>query len=491
MRQLLAESVLLGMMGAVAGLALTGLIHRVLPTVLPADFPRTDDLHFDGVVIAFALVSSGVVSVAFGLLPALRVRRLDLVASLSEDGSAPVGAGAASRVGRARILIMAGQVAIACVLLVGAVLLGRSFLALLTADRGYDPSGVLTGRVSMPESLFKPERRYEIVRRVLERLSATPGVADAAFTSELPLTAGGSTAAFQLRLPGGPVPVQASPRIVSAKSFSALGMRVVAGRGFSESDTESSPPVTVVNRVFANRYLHGDAVGTKIPLGLGYMDSDKDATIVGVVDDVRYVGSNDATQPEMYYSYRQLDARLSVPVVTLLVRTQRDPAALAGALRSAVREADGTLVSEAVMTMEDRMLVGLARPRLYMILLGGFAAFALTIAAVGLFGVLSYSVAQRSREIAVRSALGASPAQILSLVLRQGLTIAGAGIVVGIAAAVVLARSMATFLYGIAALDAVTFVAVPLVVFVVAGFACIAPAWRAARLDPLSVLRGV
>jgi len=489
MRQLLAESVLLGMIGAVAGLALTGLIHRVLPAVLPADFPRADDLHFDGAVVAFALVSSGVVSVAFGLLPALRVRRLDLVASLSEDGSAPIGAGAASRVGRARMLIMAGQVAIACVLLIGAVLLGRSFLALLAADRGYEPSGVLTGRVSMPESMFKPERRYEIARHVLERLAATPGVTDAAFTSELPLTAGGSTAAFQLQRPSGPVPVQASPRVVSARSFSALGMRVVAGRGFSESDTESSSPVAVVNRVFANRYLHGNALGTKIPQGLGYMDSDQDATIVGVVDDVRYLGSNDATQPEMYYSYRQLNARLAVPVVTLLVRTASDPAALAAALRSAVREADATLVSESVMTMEDRMLIGLARPRLYMILLGGFAAFALTIAAVGLFGVLSYSVAQRSREIAVRTALGASPTQILGIVLRQGLAIAGVGIVVGVAAAVVLARSMATFLYGVAALDAFTFVAVPSVILVVAGCACVSPARRAARLDPLKALR--
>jgi predicted permease len=489
MRQLLVESVLLGMMGAAAGLALTRLLHGVLPTVLPADFPRADDLHLDAPVVAFALIASGVVSIAFGLLPALRVRRVDLVASLSEDGSAPVGAGAASRVGRARMVIMAGQVAIACVLLIGASLLGRSFLALLTADRGYDPSGVLTARVSMPDSMFTPERRYAIVHQMIDRLSAIPGVADAAFTSELPLTAGGSTAGFTLHRPGGPVPVQASPRVVSASTFSALGLRVIAGRGFSDADTESSRPVAVVNRVFANRYLQGNALDAKVPMGLGYMDPDSDATIVGVVDDVRYLASNDSTQPELYYSYRQLKGRLIVPVVTLLVRTPGDPSGLAGALRSAVREADGTLVSEAVMTMEDRMLVGLARPRLYTILLGGFAAFALAIAGVGLFGVLSYSVAQRSREMAVRSALGASPAQILGMVVRQGLTIAGTGICVGIAAAVVLARSLATFLYGVTPHDAVTFVAVPVVLLAVAAMACVAPARRAARLDPLRVLR--
>jgi predicted permease len=324
---------------------------------------------------------------------------------------------------------------------------------------------------------------------MLDRLAATPGVSDAAITSELPLTPGGSTAAFTLNGPSGPVSVQASPRVVSARTFSALGMRVIAGRGFSESDSESSPPVAAVNRVFANRYLHGNAVGARIPMGIGYMDPDSDATIVGVVDDVRYLATNDSTQPEVYYSYRQLKGRLIVPVLTLLVRTPGDPAALAGALRSAVREADGMLVSESLMTMEDRMLAGLARPRLYTIMLGGFAVFALAIAAVGLFGVLSYAVAQRSREIAVRSALGARPSQILQMVVRQGLTIALAGVVVGMLCAVVLAQSMATFLYGVTPHDALTFVSVPLLLLAVTAIACFIPARRAARLDPLRVLR--
>lgn len=489
-RQLLAESLLLGMSGAAAGLALTWVLHRIIPTVLPADFPRTDDLGLDVIVIAFALAVSGVASLAFGLIPALRLRRLDLVASLSEDGSAPVGAGVASRVGRARMTIMAGQVAIACVLLIGASLLGRSFLGLLTADRGYDPSGVLTAHLSMPESMYTPERRYEILRRVLERLAATPGVADAAFTSELPLTAGGSTAAFPLRHPSGPVHVQASPRIVSARSFSALGMRIIAGRSFSEADAETSPPVAVVNRTFANRYLEGAAVGAKLPMGVGYGDFDTEATVVGVVDDVRHLSSADAPQAELYYSFRQLGGHVVVPVVTLLVRTPGDPAALAGALRTAVREVDGTLVSEAVMSMEDRLLIGLARPRLYTILLGGFACFALVIAAVGLFGVLSYTVAQRSREIAVRSALGARPSQIVGLVVTQGLAIASAGLIVGVGAAIVLARSMSTFLYGVTAHDPFTFIVVPVLLLLVAGIACLVPAHRAAHVDPLRVLRG-
>ncbi len=490
-RQLLAESLLLGMSGGAAGLALTWMLHRVIPTVLPADFPRTADVGLNGIVVAFALTVTVVASVAFGLVPALRARRLDLVPSLSEDGSAPVGAGTASGVGRARLAIMAGQLAIACVLLIGASLLGRSFVALLTADRGFDPSGVLTARLSLPQSMYTPERRYEIVRRVLDRLAATPGVADAAFTSELPLTAGGSAASFPLRTRSGQVQVQAAPRIVSGRTLPALGLRVVAGRGFSDADTETSPPVAVVNGTFARRYLEGAAVGMKVPMGVGYGDFNTEATIVGVVDDVRYLSSRDSSPPpEVYYSFRQLGGRLRVPVVTLLLRTPGDPAALAGALRSAVRDADGNLVSEGVMTMEDRVLLGLARPRLYTILLGGFACFALVIAAVGLFGVLSYAVAQRSREIAVRSALGARPAQIVGLVVRQGLTIAAFGIAAGFGAALVLVRSMASFLYGVTVHDTVTFMSVPLVLLAVTAIACFIPARRASRLDPLRVLRG-
>jgi putative ABC transport system permease protein len=326
----------------------------------------------------------------------------------------------------------------------------------------------------------------------MDRLRRDPRVTDAAFTSELPLTAGGSTAAFTLRAPNGPMSVQASPRVVSAESFSALGMRIVAGRGFSAQDNDATAPVAVVNRAFATRYLNGAALGIKVPMGLGYQDADSDAEIVGVVDDVRYVASNDATQPEIYYSYRQLRGRLPVPVVTLLVRAQGDPNALAGALRAAVHDADGTLVAEAVSTLEDRVLVGLARPRLYLALFGGFAAFAIVIAGVGLFAVVSYSVAQRSREIAVRSALGARPSQIVALVMRQTVTIAIGGIAIGLSGAVVLSRSMATFLYGVTPHDAVTFVSVPMLLLAVTAIACFVPARRAAlrRTGFYEVLQG-
>jgi putative ABC transport system permease protein len=488
-RQLLAESLLLGAAGSAAGVLLAWLLHQLLPAVLPVDFPRAEGITFDATVILFTVMLSLVASMVFGLLPAVRVRRLNLVAALSEDGTAPTGASLVTRGGRARIAIMVGQVAIACVLLVGASLLGRSFFLLLNADRGYDPSGILTARVSLPASMYSAERRYEIVHAILDRLATIPTITDAAFTSELPLTAGGSTSAFTLQRPGGPIKVQASPRVASARVFPALGMRIVAGRGFNESDTESAPPVVVVNRAFARRYLDDRAVGSKVPMGVGYQDSDVEATVVGVVDDVRYLAAGDATQPEIYYSFRQFSGRVPVPVVTFLLRTIHDPTTLAGELRAAIRQADDTVVPEGIATMEDRVLTGLARPRLYTLLLGGFAIFALVVAGVGLFAVLSQTVAERSREIAVRNALGARASDITRLIAGQGLAIAGAGLIIGAALAMVLARSLSTILYGITPHDRVTFIAVPLVLLCVSIVACLVPARRATKLDPVQVLR--
>ena len=489
MRQLLIESLILGLTGGAAGLLLASLLHRSLPSLLPADFPRVADLAFDSRVVAFALLASMVTSLVFGVLPALQVRRLDLVGALTEDGGGSAGLARASRTARVRLAIMAGQVAVACVLLVGASLLGRSFVRLLDADRGYDPAGVLTARLSMSGSQYTPERRHLLIAGILDRLRGTPGLEYAAFTSEMPLTAGGSTVGFSMRGPDGPVAVQASPRVVSPELIQALALRVASGRGFTPSDTDTSPPVAIVNQAFARRYLKGSALGAEVPLGVGYMDP-VPATIVGVLDDVRYLSAADTTQPEIYYSFLQLRRRLTVPVVTVLLRTTGDPATLTPALRTAVTEADGGLVPDAVSSLEARILTGLARPRLYALLVGGFAVLALLVASVGLFGVLSYSIAQRSRELAVRSALGATRGDIMRLVFRQGSLVAAVGVIAGLAIAATLTRSMAALLYGVTAYDPTTFVVVPIVLFAVSALACALPARRAARENPLTALRG-
>lgn len=496
-RQLLAESLLLGITGGLLGVALTVALQRSLPSMLPADFPRVDDLGINAVVIAFALIVTLGTSIAFGLLPVLNLRKSNLVEALAGEGTAPAGAGIQARTAGVRMAIMAAQVAIACVLLIGASLLGRSFIALLGADRGFDPGDVLSARLTMPEALYpSQERRFALIDEILNRLRTLPGVTEPSFTSELPLTRGGSTAAFTMTSPaaeGGVVTAQASPRIVSPRYFSTLQMRAVAGRTFTDADTESAERVVVVNQSFARRYLGDSWVGSKLPVA-GYAtrgDDNLTATVIGVLDDVRYVSAQDqASQPEMFYSYRQMDGRLPVQTVTLLVRASGDPAAIAGQLQSVIRQTDERLVADVILPLEQRLLTTLARPRLYSVLLGSFAGFALLTATIGLFGLLSYAVSQRSRELALRAALGADRGSILRLMLRQGLAVVVSGLAAGMLASIWLTGFLSTQLYGVAPHDAFTFIAVPLVLLTVGGLACMLPAWRAATVDPVRILRG-
>jgi putative ABC transport system permease protein len=495
-RQLLVESLLLGMAGGAAGVGLAWVLLGALPAILPADFPRAAALSLDLPAAGLALLAALSSGVLLGLLPAAAFRRLRPWRALAEGGAAISGPGWRTSSARARLLIMGGQVAIACVLLVGASLLGRSFVAMLTAERGYDSAGVLSARISMPAGLFPTaEQRFAIVDRVMTRLAAWPGLSQAAFTSEIPLTAGGSISELTMRSAAGGgavVRAQASPRLVSAQYFSTMAMRLTAGRGFSAADDAAAPIAAVVNEAFARRYLGPSPLGTTMPVaGYGPIDGPPlESTVVGVVEDVRYVTGPRASQPEIYYDYRQLRGRLPVQTVTLLVRGAGDASATAAALRTVVRETDDRLVAEAILPLDERLLATLARPRLYASVLAAFASCALTIAAIGLFSVLSYSVSERARELAIRSALGAGRLGVFMLVLRQGLGVIAAGAALGLMAAWWSSGLLATQLYGIVPHDRATFVAVPLALGVVGAVACLAPAIRAARLDPLRILRG-
>jgi len=490
-RQLLVESLVLGLAGGVIGLALAGALHRALPSVLPADFPRLDDVVIDVRVMAFALGLSLLTSVAFGLWPALQVRRLNLVQGLTEDGLAPVGGGSRSGTARARALIMGGQIAIACVLLLGAALLGRSFISLMRADRGYDPANVLTARLLTPSSSYTPQRRAALLTTVLDRLHAIPGVRQAAFSSVVPLMAGDASMGFRMPSHKPPVgvlvQVQAGQRLVSDGYFTAIGMRIVQGRAFAPADTSSSVPLIIVNREFARRYLTDAPIGEKVaPAGADAKDAWE---VVGVADDVRQPNVSQGAQPEMFVCYRQLAGGVADGSSNLVIRTAGDPIGFVPTLKALVRGQDPSLVLESIMTMDDRIMTTLAKPRLYALLLGGFAVFALAIAGVGLFGVLSYSVAQRSREIGVRTALGAQTADIVVLVLRQAAAMTLGGLAVGLWASFALVTYLSKFLYGVTVHDWVSFVLVPLVLAMVAGIACVVPARRAARVDPRQVLR--
>lgn len=480
-RQLLIESLLTGLTGGAAGLFLAALLHRVMPSMLPTDFPRLEGVGVDAVVVIFALVVSVLASVAFGVLPALRARRLNLVESLSEDGTAPSGGGSRTRTARLRSAIMAGQVAVACVLLVGASLLGRSFLALVNADRGFDPANVLTARLQLPGFAYAPERRAELVDAILERLRSTPGVTAATYTDGPPLGVyGGSAFWINDRQ------VQAASRTVVPGYFAAMGMRFVGGRDFTGDDVASSRPVFIVNRTFARQYLSGSPVGERVR---GWVrDKYPHWQIIGVVEDVRHRGVTEPLEPEVY-RYRPADERRASTSPTFIVRTAGDPTAATATLRALAKQQDPSLVFDSVMTMEDRVRTTLAGPRLYAMLLGGFASVALAIAGVGLFGVLSYTVARRSREIAVRMALGARQMDIVRLVAGQGLMVTIGGLAAGLLASAAMARSLAALLFGVTTHDTVTYVLVPAILIVVAVAACLGPARRAATLDPLKVLK--
>ena len=494
-RQWLIESALTGIAGGILGVLGAAVLLRALPAVLPADFPRMDDITLDWRVATFASLVTILASVVCGLVPGLQTRRLDLVQSLGDDGSAPVGGSMRTAAARTRAVIMAGQVAIACVLLVGAGLLGRSLIALINVDRGYDPNNLLTARLPLPPRATFTQSAA-MLEKMRDRLRGLPGVTHAAFGNALPLVSTGGLSGFSLPSPRDPsikIEAQSFHRTVSPDYFAAMRLRLLAGRYLADTDTETSQPVVVVNRSFAAQYLGKDPVGQRLAYS---MYSRSGFEVVGVVDDMKQGGVDiaglsrtaDTVQPEMFTSYRQLGAVMPVSVI-LIARTSGDPLPLAPALRALVREEAPTLVLDSVMTMQDRLMSSLARPRTYAVVLGGFAIFALAIAAVGLFGVLSYSVAQRTREIGVRTALGARTSDVVALVLKQGTIITVTGLAIGLGAAALLVRSLSRILYGVQPFDALTFAAVPTAMIAVAALACVAPAFRAARIDPLRALR--
>jgi predicted permease len=493
LRQLAIESLTLGLAGGVLGCGLAWALLSAAPAILPADFPRAIDIAPSGPVVVFAIATAIVASTIFGLLPALRLRRLNLAETLGEDGTAPAGATGRTSVTRARLLIITGQIATASVLLIGALLLARSFVALLDADRGYDPGQVISARLSLGTSSYTPARRNAVLGEIVGRLGRTAGIRSAALTTELPLTPGGSTSAFTMPArdgSGGTVSIQASPRIVSPYYFDVLGLRILEGRPLADADTETSQPVAVVNETFRRRYLGDKAIGEALPMALWGQNQDGSATIVGVSEDVRYVGAVTTSLAEIYFSHRQLKVGVRPTTAWILVRSSDRMEATAGMLRNAVAESDRALVTESVMTLEDRLLAGsLARPRLYAALIASFAGLALIVTGVGLFGVLSYTVAQRTRELGLRAALGAGRVELVWLVARQAVGVAIAGILVGLVASMWLTRFISTLLYGVTTSDPTTYVAVPVVIALLAVVACLGPARRAATLDPVKALR--
>ncbi|GMV23801.1 MAG: hypothetical protein AMXMBFR57_37500 [Acidimicrobiia bacterium] len=489
-RQLLVESLLLSLLGGVVGVGLAALLHRLLPMVLPADFPRVHEIVMNWRVVVFAVVASVVAGVLSGLLPVWQARRLRLVDVLTEDGQAPVGLSRRTSVGRLRLVILVAQVAAATVLLVGAALLGRSFAALWQTDRGYQPLNALTARVPLPDPPFSPARRADVLDQMLSRLRGVPGVQHAGFTSALPLTNVEGLMGFTMPprpRQDAPVNAQAGVKTISPGFLEALGAVMVEGRDFTMQDTAASPAVVLVNETFARTYLDGRALGARLPVSADNVRTESE--VVGVVRDIHPRSRGEEPGPELFFAAGQVPQGVRMPEPVLVVRTTSAPDALVPMLRQFARDADAAILLDNVMTMEDRLSAGLARPRLYAVLLTGLSALALLIAAVGVFGVLSHNVVQRRREIGLRAALGARPADIVRTIVAQGVWVTGVGLVVGLAAAAFAVRFLRELLWGVEALDGVSFAAVPAVLVAVAVVACWWPARRATRIDPLTALR--
>ena len=510
-RQLLTESVVVSLSGGLIGLAAAVAVLRVVPALVPGDVARLDEVGVDGVVLAFTVGLSVVVGLAFGAAPAFQWSRLGLVRILNEGSAQAAGGFRLLRSSRTRAALATAQMALALVLLVGAGLLLRSFVGLMTVDRGYDPANVLTARVRDPDVRRRggsPEERAErraagrrFAEALLEgmtRVERLANVTAVGLSSALPLAGGRVITTNSARVVGRPAPSDPSEwpllsfRLASPGYFDVMRLRLRNGRLFTPLDGAGSPGVLVVNETFA-REIFGDgpAVGQRLRLGGGRGD-DESWEVIGVVADIRYRTIRGIeSRAEAFVSVHQIDSGPGAGFDTpfIVVRTTGDPLAVIPYLREAVTDAHARAAIDDVATMDARLWAAVVQPRFYAAFAGSFAALALFLAAFGVYGLLSYTVSQRRREIGVRMALGAQRGDIVTLVVRQGAVLVAAGAVLGLLAAAASSRVLESFLYGVSTDDRLTFVAGPLVLVAAALVACWLPARRATRIDPIQALR--
>ena len=488
-RQLLTESVLLSLIGGAAGIALAFAGMRVLVLAHPSGIPRIEDAGLDLEVLAFTLLLTIVTGVVFGLAPALELSRPDLNRSLKEGGRT-------GTVGRARQRfrdsLAIAQMAFSVVLLIGAVLLVRSFVELRRIDLGFSRDQALTVRTTLPLSSYPNDTTViGFYRALRQRLSELPGVRAVGATRLLPLT--GTIGDWSITLEGRTRVPGENPngdwQVATPGYFESMRMKLAHGRFFTEADNESAPIVAVINETMAKRYWpNEDAIGKRFHIGT----ADRPwITIVGIVGQVRHNAVTESPRAEMYVPHAQWAAAgASAPRgMTFVLRTNGDPLAVLGYVRQTVRSMDPNLPLADVQTLERVADNSLSQARFTTMLLGLFAALALTLATIGIYGVISLLVTRRRQEIGIRIALGARPGSILHMVVRRGMMLAGVGVVFGLAAALVLTRVLTSLLYGVTRFDAATFAIAPAVLAGVALLACLIPAGRAAAVDPVIALR--
>jgi predicted permease len=477
LRQVLTETVLLALVGGAIGLTLAFWAVKTAVRLAPAGIPRVEEIGINATVLLYTLAVSSTTGLAVGLLPAARVLRADarhaLTAHITEHPwRLP-----------ARDVVVAGQVALTTVLLIGAGLLIRSFVSLVSMNPGYDARGVLTFQVVTPTDYGADQQR--LFGDLLQRLDTIPGVEAAGATDVLPIA---GRSAFRLSLPGLPVPPSPTDsmvmRVVSGGYFGAMAISLLEGRVLSDDDVGRRPEPIVVNREFVRRYFGGaPAVGRVVGQHPVFYE------VVGIVENVRHAGLHAEAEPEYYVDLRNTALAATVRPY-FVVRTRADPAGLAPTIRAVVRQLDAELGVDLNLTpMADIVSESVGRPRFQMALLSAFATMALILAAIGVYGVMAYSVEQRTREIGVRVALGAAAGDVMRLVLRQGLAITGAGMAIGLGVAAAVTRLLDAMLFGLTPLDPLTFVVGPFTLGAVATIAAYLPARRAAQVDPIVALR--
>jgi predicted permease len=484
-RQLLTESILLGLLGGVAGLLVARLSLVVVRTMNPGNIPRLDAIGINGTVLAFTFGLSLATGIFFGLAPAWRATQVDPNSSLKAGGrSGQSNGGLYRKRHQLRGLLVVSELAFSLMLLIGAGLLLRSFVRLQSVAPGFTTDNVLTMQVAANDPKYREDKAIAAFWRETEnRVAHLPGVVAEGAVSALPLT--GTVGWGGIHVEGYTPPpgqeLQVDQRTASTDYFRAMQIPLVAGRFFSEQDTPETPQVAIIDKKFAQRFWPGnDAVGKHL-----WFDAKKPITIVGVVGAVKQYGLETDGKIATYFPQQQGPDR----GMFLVARSSSQDAGLSSAVVSEIHAVDPAVVVYGIRSMQDRLYDSLARQRFSSTMLGAFAAFALLLAAVGLYGVMSYLVTQSTHDIGILVALGARPGNILGLVIRQGMQLTLLGMLAGLMGAAALTRVIASLLFGVSATDVATFLAVPALLAAVALAATVIPAWRATGVDPMVALR--